>query len=384
MQQLNIITTLAGLDAVSDEWEELYERAIIKSPLTTFAYIRMWYATFAASSAMRVYRVQVGDILIGFMPLALTKRKAGIRQLGNLVNDHCLVSYPLVAQGHEDQFQQELLNRLLASGASWDVFVHDFSFAFAPLPGMFGDAQMAASRHRWHKTVEPTYAIWLPETFAEYWNQLFSQNFKKNIKSAKNRLNKEKDVCFVRLQDAEAIAHWAQFLELEASGWKGAAGTAIAQKGAMTQQYYRDFLQILADTNNLHLNLLTIDGELVSAAFGYVDGTIFQNVKIAYNEKFAKFSPSHVLRLHILEDLISHYKHIEIFHMSPWDNGYKQKIVVESTNYTTTTIYGRTIRGQLFFCASLLKELLKKKLPGVFAFVKRIVAKMTRKDNKTN
>ncbi len=91
-----------------------------------------------------------------------------------------------------------------------------------------------------------------------------------------NRLNREKNVGFVRLQDAEALAHWPQFLELEASGWKGAAGTAIVHTEAMTQQYYRDFLQIFADTNNLYLYLMTIDGVLVSAGFGYVDGAIFQ------------------------------------------------------------------------------------------------------------
>lgn len=381
MQQLNIITTLTELDAVRDEWEALYERAIIRSPLTTFAYIRMWYATFAASCAMRVYRVQVGDTLIGFMPLVLTKGEAGIRQLGNLVNDHCLVSYPLVAQGYEYQFQQELLSRLIASGSAWDVFVNDFSFDFAPLPGLFSDAQLAASRHRWHKNVAPTYAIRLPKTFAEYWNQIPSKNFKKSIKKPQNRLNKEKDVCFVRLQDAEAIAHWSQFLELEASGWKGAAGTAIAQTGAMTQQYYRDFLQILADTNNLYLYLLTVDGVLLSAVFGYFDGSIFQYFKIAYNEKFAQFSPSHVLCLHILEDLMTHYKHIEMFHMFPYDTGYKQKLINESTCYMTTTIHGRTVRGQLFFCACQLKELLKKKLPGVFVLAKKTAAKMAGKDN---
>ena len=383
MQQLNIITTLTGLEAIRDEWEALYERAIIKSPLTTFAFIRMWYATFAASCAMRVYRVQMGDTLIGFMPLVLTKGRFGMRQLGNLVNDHCLVSYPLVAQGYEYQFQQELLSRLIASGSAWDVFVHDFSFAFAPLPGLFSDAQLAASRHRWHKTVEPTYAIWLPETFAEYWNRLSSSKFKRNINLAKNRLNKEKDVCFVRLQDAEALAHWSEFLELEASGWKGAEGTAIVQTGAMIQQYYRDFLQILADTNNLYLYLLTIDGVLVSAVFGYVDGFIFQYVKIAYNEEFAKFSPSHLLCLHILEDLITHCKHIKMFHMMPWDTGYKKKFIVESIFYTTTTIYGRTIKGNLFFCACQLKELLNKRLPGVFVVVKKIAAKMAGKDNET-
>ena len=383
MQQLNIITTLTGLEAIRDEWEALYERAIIRSPLTTFAYIRMWYVTFAASCAMRVFRVQVGDTLIGFMPLMLKKGRAGIRQLGNLVNDHCVVSYPLVAQGCEHQFQQELMSRLIASGSAWDVFVHDFSFAFAPLPGLFADAQLAARRNRWHKTVEPTYAIWLPETFAEYWNRLSSSKFKRNINLAKNRLNKEKDVCFVQLQDAEALAHWSQFLELEASGWKGATGTAIAHTEAMTQQYYRDFLQILADTNSLYLYLMTIDGVLVSAGFGYVDGAIFQYVKNAYNDKFAQVSPSHVLNLHILEDLMTHYKHIEILHMLPWEYGYKQKYIFESSNYTTTTIYGRTVRGQLFFCACQLKELLKKKLPGVFALAKRIVAQMTGKDNKT-
>ena len=382
MQQLNIITTLAGLEAIRDEWEELYERSIIRSPLTTFTYIRMWYTTFDAHRTMRIYRVQVGDTLLGFMPLVLKKGRFGIRQLGNLVNEHCRVSYPLVAQGYEHEFRQKLLTDVIVSASSWDIFTHDFSFCFSPLHDLFCNAQLTAAGHQWEKTIAPTYTIMLSETFAQYWNQLPSKSFKKSIRNAQNRLNREKNVRFLRVENTEALASWPQFLEIESSGWKGAAGTAIMHTEAVTQQYYRDFLQILADTNNLYLYMMQIDDVLVAAEFGYVDGDIFQSVKSAYDERFAKLSPSHLLALYVIEDLILLCAHVKRYHLFPWDTGYKQKFINESTSYMTTTIYGQTVRGQLFLYARQLKELVKKRLPGVFVVVKKIAEKWQEKTTK--
>ena len=48
----------------------------------------------------------------------------------------------------------------------------------------------------------------------------------------------------------------------------------------------------------------------------------------------------------------------------------------------TTTIYGQTVRGQLFLYARQLKELVKKKLPGVFVVVKKIAEKWQEKTTK--
>lgn len=372
----HVITNKEELDTFREEWNDLYRRVDAPSFFVSFEYVRMWYNHFAAPDDVRIYTVQVDEVLVGLLPLVLIHRSGGLRELSNLVNDHCLIAPPLIVPEYTEVVQQTLLKALVATKSGWDVFIHNFSFSFCRLPGLFTDQQLAACGCAWRQTTKPTYSIVLNTTFAEYFASVLSPNLRKHLKNAANRLNREKNVRFFLLEDAEVVPFWPKFLELEASGWKGKAETAIAYTNAAIKQYYLDFIQLMSKTYRVYLYGLEVEGVLVAVAFGYVDEEIYHHAKVAYNERYAHLSPSHLLMLHILENHLMHSPQVKLFHMFPWDTGYKQRFINEPTTYTTTTIYSPTWSGRALYVFRQLKDGVKQWMPGVVAGVKKIMAKI--------
>ncbi|NLX18337.1 MAG: GNAT family N-acetyltransferase [Desulfobulbus sp.] len=369
----HVISSKEELDTFREEWNDLYQSLHMPSFFNSFAYVEMWYRHFAGADAVRVYAVRADEILIGLLPLVLLRQSGGVRKLTNLVNDHCLIAPPLIAPIYVEVVQQTLLQALRTTQSDWDIFTHDFSYSFSSLPQIFTDQQLAACGCHWRKITEPTYSIFLKTTFTEYTTRVLSRNLRKNLKNAANRLNREKNVRYFFLEDEEVIDFWPKFLELEASGWKGEAGTAIACTEPAMQEYYLDLLHLMSHTDQVYLYGLEVDGVLVAAEFGYTDKDVFHHAKVAYNEQFAYLSPSHLLMLYLLEDLPNHFPRIRLFHMFPWDTGYKQRFINDPSSYTTTTLYSPSWRGQILWTFSQLKATIKERMPGTVAGVKKVL-----------
>jgi hypothetical protein len=87
--------------------------------------------------------------------------------------------------------------------------------------------------------------------------------------------------------------------EIEASGWKGRAGSAIAQSRS-TKQFYTDLVRQWGQEGRLHLFLLRVAGRFIAFQLcGQARGTL-TSLKIGHLEEFSKFSPGHVLQMQVL------------------------------------------------------------------------------------
>lgn len=92
-----------------------------------------------------------------------------------------------------------------------------------------------------------------------------------------------------------------QFFELEASGWKGRARSAIVSN-AGTLAFYAGIARVAAELGQFRLYSLECGGTLVAGAFGLITGGCYYPMKIAYNESFHRGGPGHLLMNAILED----------------------------------------------------------------------------------
>jgi CelD/BcsL family acetyltransferase involved in cellulose biosynthesis len=86
---------------------------------------------------------------------------------------------------------------------------------------------------------------------------------------------------------------------LEASGWKGRAGTAILSS-PRTERVYRSFAHGAARQGWLRLYLLELDGLLVAADYGCAFNHTGYLMKTAYSERHARCSPGLILRAAVL------------------------------------------------------------------------------------
>jgi len=144
-----------------------------------------------------------------------------------------------------------------------------------------------------------------------------------------------------------------EFLDIEASGWKGRAKTAIKCYPKITE-YYRSLINNFFGINNCEINLLGVDKEYIAGQFCvYVDDTCYL-LKIGYKEEYSRYAPGNIL----LENLIKRVteenkiKYISLVTGSTWHNDWKPE------NYKVYRIFSfnKTFAGFFAFVLSKAKQ----------------------------
>jgi len=94
------------------------------------------------------------------------------------------------------------------------------------------------------------------------------------------------------------------FLRLEASGWKGRAGTAVSNDPGL-RQFMTSAVGALAGQGQAAIHRLCIDGKAIAACITLRSGHSAWCWKIAYDEEYARFSPGAQLLVRVTDDLLS-------------------------------------------------------------------------------
>ncbi len=99
------------------------------------------------------------------------------------------------------------------------------------------------------------------------------------------------------LQPHEDAEPWIeQFLTLEASGWKGAEGTALTVE-AQTRAFFRTIALAARERNQLQMLGLWFNDEPIALKCNFLTGDGGYAFKIAFDEKYSKSSPGVQLEL---------------------------------------------------------------------------------------
>lgn len=343
------------LESIRDDWEDVYQNNPTKSPFLSFDYVNLWYDCFAAPDHVRLYRVEDEGRPIGFLPLVLNKIM-GFRVMSSLTNDHSFHRGPLACAGREDRFRELLMQGLIATQSSWDILQDSFAYSFSPFREIFPKELLIERGMKWLKRVQPTYVARVERPFDLYLRSGISPKVRKNFRPDRNRLAKAGEVRVQIFRDSEALNHWRTFVSIEASGWKGRAGSAICNLAGNYQRYYQGLIHLLARSGTLHLYFLELNRQPIAGAFCYQDGNTLHYAKTGYDERFGAFGPSNMLLLHIIEDLAVRTQEIHRFHMFPYDYGYKHRFTNEEASCTETIIYSKTLSGYAAYLLKKLKE----------------------------
>lgn len=96
-------------------------------------------------------------------------------------------------------------------------------------------------------------------------------------------------------QTADARPWIDEFLALEASGWKGTNGSALASNPD-TLAFFRDAMTAGWARGQVLLTALRIDGRAIAMLITLVSGNAGFSFKTAFDEEFARFSPGVLLQ----------------------------------------------------------------------------------------
>ena len=130
-----------------------------------------------------------------------------------------------------------------------------------------------------------------------YLERSLSGSRRRKLRQLRSRLARKGAVAYVRHTDPQAVAAATEdFLALEARGWKGRRGTALASDRRLVA-FTRQAVTALAADGLASVTALTLDGRPVSMGVVLRSGRTASTWKIAYNEDAAPFSPGYLLAL---------------------------------------------------------------------------------------
>jgi CelD/BcsL family acetyltransferase involved in cellulose biosynthesis len=132
-----------------------------------------------------------------------------------------------------------------------------------------------------------------------------------------------------------------RFFALEASGWKGETGTAIALDPSL-EALYRGFAAAAAEAGRLRLYFLELDGEPIAADYGCVYGGCGYLVKTGFREDLGRFAPGLVLRAEVLRASIE--EGLSRYDFLGGPDGYKMRWTDEVRERSTVRAF-RGVRG---------------------------------------
>lgn len=178
-----------------------------------------------------------------------------------------------------------------------------------PIDGPFWDALCRASRklnapvtviEQWQRAaLRPTgdYAAWFDGNF--------ERKRRKEYRRWRSRLSEMGKLESLSWKPGETPDPWfADFLALEAGGWKGKRGSAISCNTALSD-CLRKQLERLAETGSLRFWSIKLDGRPIASLFAQVIGDKAWLGKIAFDEEFAKYSPGVLQILDATESLFA-------------------------------------------------------------------------------
>lgn len=306
---VRVLTTVESLEAAREEWDELAQAALEPNP---------FYESWMLGPALRTVRqdAKLRAVVIerpspsrpgksqwmGFFPLEL-KAAYSRTTLALLGHKHCFHRVPLIRAEAEEAtlraFFEWLSSRPERAAA---LVLEELS-----MDGRLGAALLGELGRVPRMTFQAdaySRAIFRPAADAErYLAQALSGRHLKEFRRLERRLGDLGAITYEELAPGADPRPWIDdFLELEASGWKGREGTALSISSEDRAFFHelaegahaRGRLMLLAMRQNgraiaMKCNLLALPG-----------GFAF---KIAYDESLAKFSPGVHLELENIKRL---------------------------------------------------------------------------------
>ncbi|MET1256750.1 GNAT family N-acetyltransferase [Aliikangiella maris] len=146
-----------------------------------------------------------------------------------------------------------------------------------------------------------------------------------------------------------------EFLDLEASGWKGKQGScsAISLNKDLIGFYHSLFNN---SKKNIQLNCYHLDGQLLAAHFCFINGGTISLAKVCYRQEFSNLSPGHVLIYKAMENAQLEGKVTKISFvtgpgwLAPWKPSTK---VVETYTFALNPMSKLYFNGAKFFRSAI-------------------------------
>lgn len=287
-------------------WQTLADEAAEPNPFFEHCFLLPSLKAFATNNrGLAIVAIEAGGSLIGLMPLGRTRSYYGypVPHAATWLHANAFYGAPLVRKVRERQFWRTLFAHL-DSEPGQALFLHlPHLDASGPLGHALDDV-LAADRRGSVTVGEHERAMLASDLSpAEYLAGGLSKKHLKELRRKRRRLEECGKLTFERRSDADGIDEWvAEFLALEAAGWKGSSGSALASDPD-TAAFSAEALKRAARSGRLERATLRLDGKPIAMLSSFVCPPGRFGFKTAFDERYSTYSPGMQLQIDCLDIL---------------------------------------------------------------------------------
>jgi CelD/BcsL family acetyltransferase involved in cellulose biosynthesis len=294
------------VDRIACEWRRLCDESGDEEVFYRPEWAQAYLQAFEPNADVILISAWSGERLRGILPLVRRRIIVGglpIVKLTLPANVHSLRASLTVCPGEEGAAVLKELWAVTTDLPQWDTLDVANVVEGSGLDHLIALAQAdgyRTARKRTSQTLHLSIDASTPEMHGAQspWLAGTRPKFRSHLRRAKRQLEEQGTLELKHYSEAgpEALE---KFYALEASGWKGAEGTAI-KCDAQTRQFYDAVAQAAARDGYLSLDFLELNGKPIAGHFGFnLRGRYFL-AKAGYDEAFRRHGPGQLLVNEIL------------------------------------------------------------------------------------
>lgn len=297
---VRVVDPLALSDELGAAWDRLADEASEPNPFAERWCLQSALHLLDPDRLARLILVRDGSDgpVIGVMPVASAVRygRVPLRHVTGWAHPNHFLGLPLVRAGFERLFWSILLGWCDAAPWARTMLHVPRLTADGPLHRALVDVARARGGAAVDVHCEERALLDSMLSPEEYWDGAVRAKKRKELRRQANRLADEGSVDFRRWRAGEPAEPWiAAFLDLEARGWKGRAGSALASQGD-TEAWFRAILTAAAEAGRLDMRALDLDGRPLAMLVNFLCPPGGFSFKTAFDEDYARFSPGVLLQ----------------------------------------------------------------------------------------
>lgn len=280
-------------------WEKLAAQACEPNPFCEPWFVLPSLDAFGAEARIALFAHRTDGTLTGLLPIERSADYYGypVPHAASWLHDNAFCGAPVVARGAEQSFWRALLAEL-DHHPRFSLFLH---VPQLPTDGHMSDALtevLTEQSRASYVALEQNRAMLASDLSSEeYLAGSMSAKKRKELRRQHKRLSEEGTLTFERCDNADSIAPWiGDFLALEAEGWKGDAGSALADADA-TRGFFTETLTGAAQAGKLERLTMRLDDRPIAMLANFVTAPGVHSFKTTFDETYARFSPGLLIQL---------------------------------------------------------------------------------------
>ena len=304
-----VLQPVADLDAdLTEAWTDLARAASEPNIFYEQWFLRPALARLRHHADLRLFLLWEGAAgesrLLALFPLGPASHfgRWPVPHVENWMHHNCFLGTPLVRQGHEQLFWEQLLGAL--DDSDWPGFLHINGMTIGGPLDRALRAVGRAQRRRCDLVQSEARALLQSElSSTDYHRATLRGKKRKEWRRLSNRLNEQGEVTYGHYLDSEGLEPWIEeFLQLEMAGWKGKNGSAL-DSSPETGALFRQSVTGAAAAGQLERRDIRLDGKPLAMLVNFLSPPGAFGFKTAFDEDYARYSPGVLLQIENLKFL---------------------------------------------------------------------------------